>query len=162
MNADLLYVFLYGMTPIGELRVAIPMGISVLDLPWYLVYPIAITGNIIPPIIIIPLLRLMDKHIQYVPQPFAKLLIWQKHRIRKLHTDRFNRYGALALVSFVAIPFPMTGAWTGSLAAYLFEVPFRKSLVLIGLGVLISGLIVSALVLSGVEIAGVMGDLSQF
>ena len=161
MNADLLYVFLYGMIPIGELRLAIPLGISVLDLPWYSVYPVAILGNIVPPIIIIPFLRLMDRYTQYVPQPLGKLLNWQKRRIRRLHTDRFSRYGAFALVSFVAIPLPLTGAWTGSLAAYLYEVPLRRYVILIGLGLIISGIIVSALVLSGLEIAGVIGNPPQ-
>ena len=156
MSADLFYVFLYGMTPIGELRIAIPLGISVFNLSWYIVYPVAIAGNMIPPLIIIPFLRLLNKYTRYLPLPLTRLIDWQTLRIRRLHTDRFNRYGALALVSFVAIPLPITGAWTGSLAAYLFEVSFRRSIALIGLGLLISGIIVTALALSGVEIAGIV------
>ena len=160
MSADLFYVFLCGMTPIGELRIAIPLGISILDLSWYLVYPVAIAGNIIPPLVIIPLLGLLNKYTRYLPQPLVRLIDWQKLRIQRLHIDRFNRYGALALVSFVAIPLPMTGAWTGSLTAYLFEVSFRRSVALIGLGLLISGIIVTTLALSGVEIAGIITNPS--
>ncbi|MDD3170245.1 MAG: small multi-drug export protein, partial [Candidatus Pacebacteria bacterium] len=64
---------------------------------------------------------------------------------RQKHSERFNKSKELALVLFVAIPFPVTGAWTGSLCAFLFDIPFARALPLIFLGVVIAGVIVALL-----------------
>ena len=65
-------------------------------------------------------------------------LEWQETR----HRTRFAKFGEGALVLLVAIPLPMTGAWTGSLLAVLFGIPWRRALLMISLGVLLAGVIV--------------------
>jgi uncharacterized membrane protein len=60
---------------------------------------------------------------------------------------KVRQYGAPGLIIFVAIPLPVTGAWTGALAAYLFGIEFRRSMAAIAVGVLIAGLIVAAVCL---------------
>jgi uncharacterized membrane protein len=65
----------------------------------------------------------------------------------------------MALIILVAIPLPMTGAWTGSLAAWIFQIPPVKAIILIGLGVFIAGVIVTILTLSGIEIASITLDV---
>ena len=60
-----------------------------------------------------------------------------------------EKYGAIALITFVAIPLPFTGAWTGSIGAFLFNIPFKKAFPLILLGVLISGAIMLLLTQTG-------------
>ena len=61
----------------------------------------------------------------------------------------------MALIILVAIPLPMTGAWTGSLAAWVFQIPPIQAIILIGLGVFIAGIIVTILTLSGIEISSI-------
>lgn len=60
-----------------------------------------------------------------------------------------ERYGTLALTLFVAIPLPVTGAWTGCAAAFVFGVKFRHALMAITAGVLISGVVVTVVTLAG-------------
>ena len=66
---------------------------------------------------------------------------WFDQTLRRKRT-LIERWGALALVLFVAIPLPFTGPWSGALVAYLFEIPFKYALPLIGLGILIYGCLV--------------------
>ena len=153
---DLLVTFLAAMTPIGELRLAIPLGIYTLDVPWYLALPIAVSGNMVPVLVLVPGLNRLSRLLLSFPNPAGRLLTWQTGRLERAHTQRFQRYGGMALVILVAIPLPMTGAWTGSLAAWIFRVPVRRAIPLIALGVLIAGLIVTALTLSGIELGGLI------
>jgi uncharacterized membrane protein len=60
----------------------------------------------------------------------------------------------VVLVAFVAIPLPFTGAWTGSLAAWVFQVPPRSAIPLIALGVVIAGGVVTAVTLTGIGLSG--------
>ena len=80
---------------------------------------------------------------------------WIFARTRK-RSGALEKYGALGLVLFVAIPLPVTGAWTGSAAAFLFGIPFRKAFPLIVAGVAIAGAIVTVAVLAGVSLGGVL------
>ena len=68
---------------------------------------------------------------------------WFCPRPRHKFTGKYQRWGELALVIFVAIPLPMTGAWTGSVAAFIFGIPKKRSLTLISLGIMIAGVIVT-------------------
>ena len=144
------------MTPIGELRLAIPLGIYTLDIPWYVVLPLAIAGNMVPVLLLVPGLNRLSRLIRSFPNPAARLLDWQSARIQRVQVRRFQRYGDLALLLIVAIPLPMTGAWSGSLAAWIFEIPARRAIPLIGLGVVIAGVIVTALTLSGIRLGGLI------
>ena len=149
---DLLVTFVAAMTPIGELRLAIPLAIYKYDVTWHLALPIAVVGNMIPVLILIPGLNRLSMVLSSFPNPAGKLLAWQENRLRRLQSRRFERYGDLALVILVAIPLPMTGAWTGSLAAWIFRIPPRRAIMLIALGVLIAGIIVTVVTLSGIEL----------
>ena len=149
---DLLVTFVAAMTPIGELRLAIPLAIYTYDVAWYVALPIAIVGNMVPVLILIPGLNRLSRVLSSFPNPAGKLLAWQENRLRRLQSRRFERYGDLALVILVAIPLPMTGAWTGSLAAWIFRIPPRRAVMLIALGVFIASLIVTVVTLSGIEL----------
>jgi len=80
---------------------------------------------------------------------FNRLLNYVFSKTRDRHFKKFEKWEHWALIILVAIPLPLTGAWTGSLAAFLFDIPFKKSLWLILLGVIIAGIIVTALSLLG-------------
>ena len=74
-----------------------------------------------------------------------KFLNWLFERTRKKTKDKIEKYGDLALIIFVAIPLPNTGAWTGTLAAWLFGIPTNRALINIFYGVLIAGVIVTVI-----------------
>ncbi len=149
---DLLVTFVAAMTPVGELRLAIPLAIYTYDVPWLVALPISLVGNMVPVLVLVPGLNRLSRFLLSFPNPAGKLLIWQGDRLRRVQSRRFDRYGAWALVILVAIPLPMTGAWTGSLAAWIFRILPHRAIPLIALGVLIAGLIVTGVTLSGIEI----------
>ena len=155
-SLDLLKTFALAMTPVGELRLAIPVAIGRYDVAWYVAMPIAIVGNMVPVFILVPGMNRLSRILSSFPNPASKLLAWQEARLRRVQYRRFDKYGSLALVVLVAIPLPMTGAWTGSLAAWTFRIPPRRAIPLIALGVLIAGLIVTVVTLSGIELGKII------
>ena len=153
----LVKIFLLAMTPIGELRAAIPYGVASGIHP-LLVYTIAVIGNMIPVFFLLPIFSALEKlmaHNAAMPPKQARgknaysalmaLYAAWRERTKKRHSKKFERLGALALIFFVAIPFPFTGAWSGALAAAIFGIPLKKSALLIFIGVLIAGIIVGAI-----------------
>ncbi len=156
--SDSLRTILAAMTPIGELRLAIPLAILEMDMRWYQALPLALVGNMIPPLFLAPGLQPAYRLFQRFPGPLGKalnrLFTWRVDRLRAAWSERFTKYGPAALVILVAIPLPLTGAWTGSLAAWVFQIPPKRALPLIALGVLIAGVVVTAVTVSGTQIFG--------
>jgi uncharacterized membrane protein len=140
-------VFLTAALPISELRGSIPLGLVVYGFSVTKTYIISVLGNIFPIIFLIYFLESMVKlsrqKIEFVDLFFDQLFT----RTQKKYTYRFQLFGALALITLVAIPLPFTGAWTGAIAAFVFAVPKYKALLYIFLGILIAGIIVSILTL---------------
>ena len=134
--------------PFSELRGAIPIAVGVYGMDPLVVYFLVVIGNMIP---VIPLLLYLDPLSTYlrrfkVGDAFFSWLFTRTHR---KHSERFERYGTLALTIFVAIPLPMTGAWTGCVAAFVFGIRFKHALMAISSGVLIAGMIVTTVTLLG-------------
>jgi len=139
-----LAVFFLSMLPITELRAAIPIGIGVYKLPVYVAWGMAVIGNLVPTFFL--LLLLPRLHDWLLRQKFFGPLFQKKLvQAEKFFSGNHAKYGAIALVLFVGIPLPMTGAWTGSLAAFIFKIPFTKSFPLIALGVCLAATIVTLL-----------------
>ncbi len=136
-------VFLISMIPIFELRGAIPIGILKYDLPLWKVFPIAVVGNMIPIFFILLFFDLVVKICFKIP--FLKKILEAVFARTRKKTEVIEKYEEIGLMFFVAIPLPITGAWTGSLAAYLLGLNFWKSILFIFLGVLIAGVVVSFL-----------------
>ena len=150
-------VCLTAMLPIFELRLAIPLGIGVLQLDWMQVFIYAVIGNMIPVIPILLLLSWIYKIFskwKYTKKMFDRIF----ERTRK-SSKNIEKYEILGLISFVAVPLPGTGAWTGSLASVLLGINFTKSLLSIFAGVIIAGIIVTLLTLLGVWGALIAGVL---
>lgn len=139
-----LAVFLAAMLPILELRGAIPYA-RYLELGLAQAYVLAVAGNLLPVPFILwllgPVTALAERHWPWFHRFLTRIYDWSRRR----HTRRFERLRDLALIMFVAIPLPITGAWSGSLAAFVFGVDRRKALLLIAIGVLIAGLVVSGI-----------------
>ena len=137
-----LVVFILGMMPVSELRGAIPFGVAI-GIPVRKVLFLAIIGNIVP---VIPLLFLLEPLSNYLRRfpPFKVFFDWLFERTRR-RAAVVEKYEALGLVMFVAIPLPITGAWTGCLAATLFKIRLRYALLAITSGVLIAAVIVTTI-----------------
>ncbi len=149
---ELIKIFLYAMTPIGELRLSIPIGITHYNINLWLVYIVSVLGNIIPPILIIYLAPKITKKLQGKSKKFDQILDWVFTRTRHRTKKYINKYGAIGLMLFVAIPLPNTGAWTGSIAAWLFGVNKKTALIYTTLGVMIAGIIVTILTIGAKSI----------
>lgn len=140
-------VMIMGALPISELRGAIPLALS-FNMSLGKAFFLSVLGNIS---FIIPALFLFEP----VSNRLRRFKIWSRffewvfERTKK-NADAVQRYEALGLAIFVAIPLPMTGAWSGVIAASLFKIRFRYAFIAIVAGVIGAGLIVSALCMLGV------------
>ena len=140
-----LATFIISMLPVSELRGAIPVAIGVYGLNPLQAYLIAVVGNIVPVIFILKYIDPISKYLMSKSKFFNKFFTYLFERTRRKHNGKFEKWGALALITFVAIPLPVTGGWSGALAAFVFGVPFRRALPLISLGIMIAGVIVTGL-----------------
>lgn len=133
--------------PIAELRGSIPLAILQFKFPWIKAFTLSIFGNMLP---IIPWLLFLN-YFQKKLMRFKianKFFTWLFNRTRR-KGKIIEEYETLGLMIFVAIPLPMTGAWTGAIAAFLFGIRFRHAIIAILYGVLIAGVIVTTLVKLG-------------
>jgi len=140
-----LATFIISMLPISELRGAIPVAIGVYHLNPVEAYFLAVIGNIIPVIFILKYIDPISEYLMSKSKFFNIFFTHLFERTRKKHNGKFEKWGALALITFVAIPLPVTGGWSGALAAFVFGIPFKKALPLIFLGVMIAGMIMTGL-----------------
>lgn len=146
----ILLILLISMVPLIELRGAIPVAVGLeLGLPEWLVLTLAIIGNMLP----VPFIYLFARKFlewgsgrRWRPlRQFCEFCLKKGERAgdRLLRTAKSGAYFALFL--FVAIPCPGTGAWTGTLAASLLHLDFKKTTLAIIAGVLVAGLIMLAI-----------------
>jgi len=145
--SNILVVLALAASPISELRGAIPVAITVFDFPWYYAFLLAVIGNLLPVPFILLFLNAFSKLLGKIGI-FERMLQWFfKHtRQRGKIIERYERIG---LALFVAIPLPITGAWTGSVVAVLFGLRFKHALLSIFIGILIAGTIVTCATLLG-------------
>ena len=146
-----LITFLISMVPLIELRGALIYAAGA-QIPLYIAFPICIIGNMIPvPFIFFFARRVLewgaDKPV------IGKFFTWC---LKKGHSGgeklqaKAGKGMFLALLLFVGIPLPGTGAWTGTLAASLLDLDFKKSILAVALGVLLAAIIITILTLCGV------------
>ena len=141
-----LFLLLVAASPVVELRGAIPLGLLVYGLPLWQVFLLAIVGNMIP-VLLLPVLGVLARELSLRFIFLERFFTWLFDKTRKRHAKMFELFRDFALVLFVAIPLPFTGAWTAMVAAFVFGIPFRLAFPLILFGVIIAGVIVSVLTL---------------
>lgn len=134
-----------GMTPIFELRGAIPVGIGVYKMGILETYFWAVLGNIIPVVFLMFLFEIISKWLSARFEFWDRFFKWLFERTRKKVSKNIEKYGDWGLFVFVAIPLPVTGGWTGALGAFLFGINKFKAIGIISCGILVSGLIVTIL-----------------
>ena len=158
MFQHILIVFLVSMVPLIELRGAIPYGVA-FGMPLWLTFVVAIVGNMLPvPLIYFFARRLLewgqDKPV--IGRFFAFCLRKGEAAGEKLKA-KAGRGLFWALLLFAGIPLPGTGAWTGTLAASLRNMDFKKSVAACMGGVVLAGIIMGVLSLLGVSMFGTIG-----
>ena len=128
--------------PIIELRGGIPLGMAI-GLPWWQSFLLAVIGNMLP----VPFILLfINKVIGWMSRSKVKFLHdfgnWLLQKAEK-NRERIERYSFWGVCLFVAIPLPVTGAWTGSLVAATIGMRFWKAMLSCLLGVLIAATLVT-------------------
>ncbi len=138
------------MIPLVELRGAIPVAVGMdLGLPEWLVLIIAIIGNIIPvPIIYLFARKVLEwgSKVKWKPfKQFCNFCLKKGEKGGQKLLQKAGKHGTyFALFLFVAVPIPGTGAWTGTLAASVLNLNFKKTIISITAGILVAGLIMLA------------------
>ena len=147
---NLVYVALLAMAPISELRGAIPFGIAS-GPDFFSVWAIAVIFNIF---VFFPIYF----GLKLFYERFFSRFWWARkliERVRRNGGPYIEKYGFWGLVIFVGTPLPITGAWTGTGAAWLMGLDWKKSFLAVSCGVIIASSIVSLVVLgfiSGMEV----------
>ncbi len=146
---EILHVLLISAAPISELRGGIPVAHFTYHFNWYWAFLIAVIGNILP----IPLvLVLYDPVVKLVSKvSWIKRLVEWFFRYTRRKGGIVEKYGWIGLAIFVGIPLPLTGAWTGSILAYLMGIEYKRALLAIFLGVLIAAVIVTVVCILGLQ-----------
>lgn len=137
------FTILVSMVPVVELRGGIPFGVT-LGLPVWAAYVAAIIGNILPvPFILVYIKRIFRWLRCKIPR--LNSLVDRLEQKAHLKGRTVTKYKYLGLLLFVAVPLPGTGAWTGALAAAFLDMPLKKALPSILVGILIAGIAISIL-----------------
>jgi uncharacterized membrane protein len=133
---------LIAMLPVFELNVAVPTGVF-LGLPIEGALFWGIIGNMVPIffnlLLLGPVSTFLMKHFKVFKWFFTKIFDFT----RKRHSKKFEEIGAIFLITLIAIPMPGAGAWSASLLAFLFDIPFWRAILYIFLGVVASGIVIS-------------------
>ena len=141
LSGEFCFTVLVSMIPVVELRGGIPFGVTV-GLPVWLAYLAAVVGNMLPvPFIVVYIRRIFQWMRRRLPR--LNHLVTTLEKKAHLKGRKVTKYKYLGLAIFVAIPLPGTGAWTGALAAAFLDMPLRKALPSIFLGVVTAGLIMT-------------------
>lgn len=143
------------MLPISELRGAIPYAITIGKIPWQEAYIIAVVANFIPVIFILNLIGPVSEYLRRFAM-LDRFLDWLFARTRR-KGKMIERFEVLGLILFVAVPLPVTGAWTGALAAFLFGVKKRVAMPAIFVGIMLAGVIVTLASVGVISLWGIAG-----
>ncbi|MGM0431324.1 MAG: COG2426 family protein [Spirochaetota bacterium] len=144
----IVHTILLALLPISELRGALPYAYFN-GIPLNFAYFISVTANAL----VAPLLFIFFSTFHRLLYPirlYRRIFDASVNKARSKMSANIEKYGYLAVMLFVAIPLPITGAYTGTLGAWIMGLGWKRTSIAALAGVLISGLIVSALILLGV------------
>lgn len=152
-----LSVFLISMVPLVELRGAIPFATVSLGLAYWPSLAVCVLGNLFP----VPLIYFFARKVlewgqdkRYIGKFFTRCLKKGEFAGQKLSHRAGKRGMFLALLLFVGIPLPGTGAWTGTLAASFLDFGIKGTSVAVSLGVVLAGIIMGIISMTGIHVFG--------
>lgn len=134
MLKDIIFTFLISFSPFGEARVGIPYGIEHTDLTLIWVFIIALSANLLVFPLFYRVIEFFNNHF-LKSKWYKKAAIYLSLRARRKTGAVVQKYGAIGLLIFVMIPLPFTGAYIGTIAAYIFKIEYKKALLAINIGV---------------------------
>lgn len=143
MFEDILITFIISLSPFGEARTGIPYG-ELNGLPMLLTLIVALTANLLVFPLFYKLIHFCNKHLsnnRLYKQIAVRLSLKARGKTEKM----IRKHGVWGLMVFVMIPLPITGAYIGTIAAYIFRISYHKSLIAISSGITISSCIVATL-----------------
>lgn len=150
MIKQIIIIILLSVLPFLEARAGIPYGIIV-GIPWWLVLIIVIISNIL----VAPLgyffwdtLIHLFRKIGFVDKLYHKTV----EKVQKKSRKYVEKYGELGLAIFIGIPIPGSGVYSGSLAAIIFGLKFKKFMIASIIGVVVASVLVTIIMLSGIGI----------
>ncbi len=147
-----LKTFLIAMSPLIELRGAIPIAISVYHLPVITAYLLAVIGNLVSLILIVlvgnPLAIWFSKQASI----FKTIIDFMFGKVRK-KTEKLGMLREnLIVIVLTAIPVPLVGGWTGAISAVILGLPPKRGIIMVTWGAAISGIIITSLTLAGIRL----------
>ena len=151
-----LLIFFVSMVPLIELRLAVPMAVG-MDLNYWTALVVCVIGNMLP----VPIIYMFARKVllwgadkKFIGKFFTYCLTKGERGGQKL-VAKTGRGGLfLALLLFVGIPLPGTGAWTGTLAASFLNMGIKSTSIAVSLGVILAGIIMGVVSMTGVHVLG--------
>ena len=150
MLKDLISTFLISISPLGEARVGIPYGV-LNDVPVLTAFIIGWIGNLL----VFPFFfKLIDfsNRLFWHNRWYRKAAVYLSKRAKRKTRSNIEKYGFWGLMVFVMIPLPVTGSYMGTLAAYIFRMDYKKSLMAVSTGVTISCIIIALGIALGIQV----------
>ena len=135
-------IFIVSLLPIIELRGGL-IAAAILKVSFVKAFIICFLGNILPIPFILWFIRIIINWMRNV-KFFKKIVLWLDNKVEK-KKGQIEKFGFWGVVSFVGIPLPGTGAWTGALIAAMLDMNKKKAFLACCLGVFIAGIIMSIL-----------------
>jgi uncharacterized membrane protein len=141
--------------PLWESRYAIPLAIQG-GYPPAMAFAVGMVSNLAVVVVLLLLLEPVSGFLIAHSKIFERFFVWLFARTRR-HSESFERWGALALIPFVAVPIPVTGTWTACAAAFVFGIRFRYALPTITAGMLVAIAITTLTMFGIVSVQGILG-----
>lgn len=142
-----LATLILGALPIGEVRAALPVALVIYKMPLISALFWSVLGNILPVYFLLLFFERVTNYLRPRSPLYNRFCIWLFERTRRQLNGHVEKYGYWTLAIFVGLPLPMTGAWTGAVAAFVFGLDKKKAFLAITVGVLIAAVIVASLTL---------------
>jgi uncharacterized membrane protein len=142
MFQDVLITFLISFSPFGEARAGIPYG-ELNGLPIMLVFIVGLIANLLVFPIFYKAIEMANKYLWKNPL-YKKTALYLALRARSKTQKVIKKYGVWGLMIFVMIPLPVTGAYIGTIAAFIFGISYQKSLLAVSIGITLSSIIVAS------------------
>jgi uncharacterized membrane protein len=136
MILDLIITFLFSISPLGEGRVGIPYGITS-GLNPLLTFFVSLGGNLMVFPLFSYIMKLSNKHL-WKSRRYKKSAVYLTRKAKKGTQSNIQKYGIWGLMVFVMIPLPITGAYSGTIAAFVMQMNYKKSFFAVSVGVTIA------------------------
>lgn len=146
---NFVYALILSLLPIAELRGGIPFALLT-GHPVWISYLGCVAANFLVGPIVYIFLNTIHKALIGISL-YRRLFEWFEKSVRRRTKHLIDKYGFWGVAIFVAIPLPVTGAYTGTIAAWLFNLEWKRTMLAVLVGVMIAGIVVTLVMVLGIE-----------